>query len=80
MARALDFRTPNEFNPAELDLIKSEFFQDANRDLLLVRLRDHIHTLVGHFRRKIFGWDVVNEAINDAAVAANEEDQRSVAF
>jgi GH35 family endo-1,4-beta-xylanase len=129
---ALDFRTPDEFNAVELDLIKSQFnvitpensmkpgpvhpqedswnwtqpealvnfcqqnniktvghclvwhsqtnpwfFQDGNRDVALARLRDHIHTLVGHFKGKMSGWDVVNEAINDAAGAANTENLRN---
>ena len=45
------------------------FFQGADRDLALARLKEHIHTLVGRFKGKISGWDVVNEAINDAAGA-----------
>jgi len=53
------------------------FFQDANRDQLIARLRDHIHTLVGHFKGKISGWDVVNEAINDGAGSENIENLRS---
>ena len=128
---ALDFRTANEFNPAELDLIQSQFnvitpensmkpgpvhpqenswnwtqpealvnfcqdnnlktmghclvwhsqtnpwfFEGSTRDLALARLRDHIHTLVGHFRGKISGWDVVNEAINDAAADGDSENLR----
>ena len=35
----------------------------ASRDLLLSRLRDHIHTVVGRYKGRIKGWDVVNEAI-----------------
>jgi endo-1,4-beta-xylanase len=117
---ALDFRTPNEFNSTELEIIKSQFnvltpensmkpgsvhpqedtwswtqpdalvdfcgqnnmrtvghtlawhqqtnpwfFQDASREVALQRLRNHILTLVGRFKGKIMGWDVVNEAIND---------------
>jgi endo-1,4-beta-xylanase len=45
------------------------FFVDgdkpASRDLLLKRLREHIHAVVGHFRGKIKGWDVVNEGLSD---------------
>jgi endo-1,4-beta-xylanase len=125
---ALDFRTPNEFTQAELDLIKSQFnvitpensmkpgpvhpqenswnwtqpealvtfcqdnniktmghclvwhsqtnpwfFQGADRDLALARLKDHIHTLVGRFKGKMSGWDVVNEAISDTGGAALSE-------
>lgn len=41
------------------------FFENADRGVLLARLRDHIHTLVGRYRGRVSGWDVVNEAIND---------------
>ncbi|HEY6156636.1 MAG TPA: endo-1,4-beta-xylanase [Gemmatimonadales bacterium] len=45
-------------------------FQDSSgnpvsRDTLLARLREHIHTVVGRYRGRIKGWDVVNEALND---------------
>jgi endo-1,4-beta-xylanase len=45
-------------------------FQDAagnavSRDTLLARLRDHIFTVVGRYKGRIQGWDVVNEALND---------------
>ncbi|NLE35544.1 MAG: endo-1,4-beta-xylanase [Bacteroidales bacterium] len=45
-------------------------FQDSlgnplTRDALLERMRDHIHTVVGHYRGKVLGWDVVNEALNE---------------
>jgi GH35 family endo-1,4-beta-xylanase len=48
------------------------FFQNATRDLALERLKNHILTLVGHFKGKIAGWDVVNEAINDNGPATTE--------
>lgn len=128
---ALDFRTPDEFSAAELELIRTQFdvitpensmkpgpvhpredtwnwtqpetlvdfcrqnrmktmghclvwhsqtnpwfFDNAGRDLALARLRDHIHTLVGHFRGQISGWDVVNEAINDADGEGDSENLR----
>ncbi len=43
-------------------------FEDANgapvgRDTLLARMREHIHTVVGRYRGRIRGWDVVNEAV-----------------
>ena len=53
------------------------FFQDATREPTLARLRDHIHTLVGRFKGKMSGWDVVNEAINDGANAAGGENLRN---
>ena len=37
----------------------------VDRDTLLARMRDHIHTVVGRYKGKIFGWDVVNEAIDE---------------
>ncbi len=37
----------------------------AERTLVLARLRAHIQALVGRYRGRIMGWDVVNEAIDD---------------
>ena len=37
----------------------------ADRDTLLSRMRDHIRTVVGRYKGKIHGWDVVNEAIDE---------------
>ena len=53
------------------------FFQDATRDVLLARLRDHIHTLVGRYKGKMSGWDVVNEAINDGEDGSGENLRQS---
>jgi len=36
-----------------------------DRDTLLARMRSHIRTVVGRYRGKIHGWDVVNEALED---------------
>ena len=45
-------------------------FQDAEgkpltRDALLARMHDHIATVVGRYKGRIKGWDVVNEALNE---------------
>lgn len=45
-------------------------FEDAHgrpltREALLKRMRDHILTVVGRYKGRIKGWDVVNEALND---------------
>lgn len=45
-------------------------FQDdegkpATRELLLKRMKDHIQTVVGRYKGKIKGWDVVNEALDE---------------
>ena len=36
-----------------------------DRDTLLARMRDHIRTVVGRYKGRIHGWDVVNEAIDE---------------
>lgn len=46
------------------------FFNDSNgntvtRDILIERMKTHITTVVHHFKGRVHGWDVVNEAIND---------------
>jgi endo-1,4-beta-xylanase len=45
-------------------------FQDdkgnpVDRETLLGRMRDHIHTVVGRYKGRIKGWDVVNEALDE---------------
>jgi endo-1,4-beta-xylanase len=45
-------------------------FEDASgtpltRKALLDRMQDHISTVVGRYRGRIGGWDVVNEALNE---------------
>ncbi len=37
----------------------------ADRETLLARMRDHIHTVVGRYKGRIHGWDVVNEAVDE---------------
>lgn len=37
----------------------------ATREQLLERMRTHIRTVVGRYRGKVKGWDVVNEALAD---------------
>ena len=39
--------------------------QPVTRELAMERLKKHIQTVVGHYKGKLFSWDVVNEAIND---------------
>lgn len=46
------------------------FFTDSEgkevlRDVLLERMKKHIYTVVGRYKGKVKGWDVVNEAIED---------------
>ena len=39
--------------------------QPLTREELLARMKDHITTVVGRYRGRIRGWDVVNEALNE---------------
>lgn len=39
--------------------------QTTDKELMKSRLIKHIKTVVGHFKGKVHGWDVINEAILD---------------
>jgi len=39
----------------------------ASKELVLQRLRTHISAVMTHFQGKVYGWDVVNEAIDDGS-------------
>ena len=46
------------------------FFKDeqgntVTKEVLLGRLKEHIHTVVNHYKKDIYAWDVVNEVIAD---------------
>ncbi|HET8781105.1 MAG TPA: endo-1,4-beta-xylanase [Pyrinomonadaceae bacterium] len=45
-------------------VFEDEKKQPLDRDALLKRMREHIFTVVGRYKGKIKGWDVVNEALN----------------
>jgi endo-1,4-beta-xylanase len=38
----------------------------ASKELLLKRLENHIKTVVGRYKGRVYAWDVVNEAIDEA--------------
>jgi endo-1,4-beta-xylanase len=38
---------------------------DVSREILIGRMRNHIHTIVSRYKGRVKGWDVVNEAIED---------------
>lgn len=47
-------------------------FEDAegkqiSKEILLLRIHQHIDSVVGRYKGKIYAWDVVNEAISDNA-------------
>ena len=43
-----------------------EPYSDANKQLLLSRLKNHITALINHYQGSIYVWDVVNEAIDES--------------
>jgi len=45
------------------------FFRDGDKEKVTQHLKDHISKLVGRYKGKVRGWDVVNEAINDGGNA-----------
>ena len=58
-------------------------FQDASgaplgRDSLLARMREHIHTVVGRYKGRIKGWDVVNEALEEDGTLRNSPWRRII--
>ena len=46
--------------------------QPATRELAMERLKKHIFTLVGRYKGRVIGWDVVNEAIADSGAGETE--------
>jgi endo-1,4-beta-xylanase len=45
------------------DWVFEDHGKPASRDVLLERMREHISTVVGRYKGKVKGWDVVNEAL-----------------
>ena len=46
--------------------------QPATRELAMERLKKHIVALVGRYKGRVIGWDVVNEAIADSGAGETE--------
>jgi endo-1,4-beta-xylanase len=51
--------------------------QPATRELVMERLKNHITTVVGRYKGRVVGWDVVNEAIDDRGGSDAENLRRS---
>jgi len=45
--------------------MSTEPYSDANKALLLSRLKNHIDALINHYKNSLYVWDVVNEAIDE---------------
>lgn len=43
------------------------------RNEALAILKDHIFTMMGHFRGRVFAWDVLNEGLNDKGPGLREK-------
>lgn len=52
-------------NQAPAWIFKDDEGMQVTKEVLLKRLKDHITTVVGRYKGKIYAWDVVNEAISD---------------
>jgi endo-1,4-beta-xylanase len=48
-------------------LFEGEDGKQVNKEILLQRIHDHIDSVAGRYKGKIYAWDVVNEAISDQA-------------
>ena len=46
--------------------------QPVTRELAMERLKEHIMTVVGRYKGRVMGWDVVNEAIADGGIGETE--------
>ena len=46
-------------------VFQNEDGSEVDRDTLLERMREHIHTVVGRYKGRVHGWDVVNEALKE---------------
>ncbi len=79
--RFVDFAEKNNMAPIGHCLIwhaqvPGWTYRDEDRNLLtrealLARMKDHINSVVGRYKGRVKGWDVVNEALNDDGTLRN---------
>ncbi len=71
-------RPKRKWDPNAPRLTMAEYWQRsikgpmASREVAMERLENHIKTVVGHYKGKIIGWDVFNEAIADSGDCTTE--------
>ena len=46
---------------------------DVSREILIQRMKNHIYTVVGRYKDRVHGWDVVNEAVEDNGEMRNSK-------
>ncbi|MBN2136858.1 MAG: endo-1,4-beta-xylanase [Sedimentisphaerales bacterium] len=54
-------------------LFRDDSGNAITRDALLARMKDHITTVVGRYKGRVKGWDVVNEALNENGTLRNSQ-------
>ncbi len=47
-------------------VFKGDSNNTISKEALLARMKDHIFTVVGRYKGRVNGWDVVNEALSDS--------------
>jgi len=52
--------------------------KEVGRDELLRRMKDHIAAVVGRYKGRVNGWDVVNEALNEDGTLRRSQWQRII--
>jgi endo-1,4-beta-xylanase len=56
-------------------MFKNEQGDTISKEVLLQRLKEHIATVVNRYKDRIYGWDVVNEVIDDNDTAFYRKSQ-----
>jgi len=54
-------------------VFQDDFGNPLTREVLLARMKEHITTVVGRYKGRIKGWDVVNEALNEDGTLRNSQ-------
>ncbi len=54
-------------------LFRDDSGNALTRDVLMARMKDHIMAVVGRYKGRIKGWDVVNEALNENGTLRNSQ-------